>query len=98
MIKEKKCPSCFHWNMGDALNCVKCNSLLDKNEILREEREKINGKPRIEKPGWLDNYLEKTQYTTNPFVKIARNALTIGWIMYMGILSFIVWFAVTLAG
>jgi hypothetical protein len=71
---------------------------MDKNEILKEERENIYGKPKIEKPGWLDNYLEKTKDTTNPFVKVARTCLTVGWVMYMGILSFIIWFAVGFSG
>jgi len=98
MNKEKKCPTCNHWNKGDVMNCSQCNSLLDKNEILKVEREKVYGKPKIEKPGWLDNYLERTKDTTNPFVKIARTALSVGWIMYMGILSFIIWFAVGFSG
>jgi hypothetical protein len=98
MAKQKKCPSCNHWNSGEKANCEKCNSLLDKNVILKEEREKIHGKPKIEKPGWLDSYLEKTKDTTNPFVKVVRTCLTVGWVMYMGILSAIIWFAVGFSG
>lgn len=98
MSKQKKCPSCSHWNDGEAVNCVKCHSLLDKNEILREEREKIYGKPKVEKPSWLENYLEKTKDTQNPFVKILRISLNIGWISYMAIITFIVWFTVGFSG
>lgn len=98
MNKERKCPSCDHWNKGDSTHCEKCNSLLDKNEILREEREKIYGKPKPEKPGWLENYLEKTKDTTNPFVKVARVTLNVGWITYMAFITFIVWFTVGFSG
>jgi hypothetical protein len=98
MVKERKCPSCNHWNKGVSTHCEKCYSLLDKNEILREEREKIYGKPKLEKPGWLENYLEKTKDTTNPFVKVARFALNVGWIIYMAFITFIVWLAVGFSG
>ena len=98
MIKERKCPSCNHWNKGDFTHCENCNSLLDKNEILRKEREKIYGKPKLEKPGWLENYLEKTKDTTNPFVKVARFTLNVGWIIYMAFITFIVWLAVGFSG
>lgn len=98
MSKQKKCPSCNHWNQGESLNCESCHSLLDKNEILREEREKIYGKPKVEKPSWLENYLERTKDSTNPFVKFARISLNVGWISYMTIISFIVWFTVGFSG
>jgi len=98
MVKEKKCPSCSHWNAGEKIRCDQCHSWLDKNEILKEEREKIYGKPKIQKPGWLENYMERTRDSTNIFVRFIRTSLTIGWITYMAILTFIIWFAVGFSG
>lgn len=98
MEKQKKCPACGYWNTGDIISCEKCHSSLDKNEILKQDREKIFGKPKVEKPSWLENYLERTKDSTNPFVRFAHVSLKIGWITYMAILTFIIWFAVGFSG
>lgn len=98
MEKEKKCPSCGHWNKGDLSKCGECHSHLDKNVILKEEREKKFGKPKVEKPSWLENYLRRTENTTNPLVKIGRFFVLARWFTYMGILTFIIWFAVGFSG
>lgn len=98
MQKQIKCPACAHWNIGEHINCEKCNSPLDKNIILKEEREKKFGKPKVEKPTWLENYLIRTEGTKNPFTKLGRFFVLAGWFTYMGILTFIIWFAVGFSG
>lgn len=100
MQKETKCPDCGHWNQGSQERCSSCNSLLDRN-LYRKEKLEAEGKlpvRKVKKPDWLDRYLERTAQSNNPMVMFARGVITVAWIMYMGMISFILWLIAWLAG
>lgn len=97
--KVVKCPHCENWVEKVSSSCPSCHSLLDRNEILHEQR-KAEGLIKIKdrKPGVIDKWIERTADTKNPFLKVVRYLVMMLWFTYLGLLAFVIWFVTMLAG
>lgn len=89
---EKLCPNCKTWNVYTAedKNCLNCGSLLDKNEIIYQEKKQKGLIPPFPK---TKPFLEiKESY---PLVlKIMLHIIRPIYFTFMFIISSILWFVV----
>lgn len=89
---EKICPSCKTWNSysEDEKNCTNCGSLLDKNEIIFEEKKQKGLIPAFPTPR---PFLEiKASY---PLVlRVILHIFRPVYFVFMFIISAILWFVV----
>lgn len=92
MQNEKLCPNCQTWStyVSDEKNCPNCGSLLDKNEIIFEEKKKQGLIPPFPKP---KPFMEiKESY---PFLlKLVLHVIRPVYFTFMFIISAILWFVV----
>lgn len=89
---EKLCPTCKTWNVykPEDKNCLNCGSLLDKNEIIYEEKKRKGLIPPFPKP---KPFLEiKESYPL--ILKIVLYIIRPVYFTFMFIISAILWFVV----
>ncbi len=91
-ISEKICPNCKTWSSYsvEERNCVNCGSLLDKNEIIFEEKKRKGLIPAFPKPR---PFLEiKDSY---PFLfRVVLHIVRPIYFTFMFIISAILWLVV----
>lgn len=95
MSGSKKCPNCHQWsswNQQKTDRCEHCGALLATETIEREEkREK---KKKEEEDRWVFNIQPDDPPLTIFFKKIGK----VGYVIFMAIVSFIVWLVAFLPG
>lgn len=99
--KEIKCPNCGEWTPGDKSYCQHCGELVDPEIIDRRERDKRKQEhdARSEaSKSKLERYLDKLQHSENPFKRMLFKVLNVIWMIYMGIVSFVIWFTTIFSG
>lgn len=98
---EIKCPSCGNWTPGNQANCIHCGALVDPALIDQKERDNRAEKNRKEREAAetrIEKYLKKLQQSENPFARFLYTVLNIVWIVYMAIVSFVIWFTAIFSG
>ena len=93
-----KCPTCSEWVSSETKFCTFCNSLLDRNELLKQEREQINGPTIIKQKSRVDLFIERTAESDNPFVILFRFFVRVVWFVYVSLIAFVIWFVTLLVG
>ena len=99
--KEIKCPSCGQWTPGDKSHCLHCGELVDTEIIDRQERDKRKEEHHARKEASkskLERYLDKLKHSDNPFYRALFNVLNVVWMIYMGLVSFVIWFTTIFSG
>ena len=93
----RKCPACKKWNEDNAY-CKYCNEPISPQIIrdLEDEEDLKKNQPLKKSP--LDKLQENIENSNNPFVIAFNKVLRLVWIVYMGILSFVIWFVTAIAG
>jgi hypothetical protein len=94
MAKEqikRKCPSCSTWNTKGEHRCKTCGVALQA-ELIIEEEYHAREKKRLERPRTkLDELVESLKGSRNPLVRILYFIVYSIWLVYIGILGFILW-------
>ncbi|HLP12552.1 MAG TPA: hypothetical protein VK177_11520 [Flavobacteriales bacterium] len=101
MARQIKCPHCGNWNSDSNQNCVSCQQSL----VLKPANEQKNEKTSFSElasrlrsqSGWLDRFFENAK-SGNVFMKSIAFLLQALWMVYFGILLFIVWMVTVVAG
>jgi hypothetical protein len=94
MIHQKKCPACGHWNEGDLKNCASCGGLMDKNELIKEERKKKGLYQEMKKHEKMFEV-----FPDDPvWLKIIKHIVAPIYWAFMAVLGFFMWFIATMAG
>lgn len=89
---QKRCPNCKAWNTysQDDKKCVDCGSLLDKNEIIYQDKKRKGLIPEFPKPR---PFLEiKASYPL--ILRIILHIIRPIYFTFMFIISAILWFVV----
>ena len=97
-VAQIKCPACSEWVSSDSNYCSKCNSLLDRNELLKKEREQISGPVKVKPKSRVDLFIERTAESQNPFVRVFRFFVQVLWFVYVSLIAFVIWFVTLLVG
>jgi hypothetical protein len=87
---ERKCWNCGHWNTNEAF-CVSCGSPIAPNQVRKVRKEKREKNFKVDKSK-LDEFAEKWKNTNNVFLKLLYKVAYLFWMLYIGIISFILWF------
>lgn len=100
MESQIKCPACSAWVSKSQSRCTACGSTLDRNQFQKEERIKAGTYPekKERKKTRIELWLERTESSENTLVVFARSIVKVVWLMYLGVLSFIIWMVTLLAG
>ncbi len=100
-ISEIKCQSCGNWTPGGQLHCVHCGALVDPGEIDRKARKvRAEAQRAREKAAEtkLEKFIKRLRKSENPFHRFVYHVLNIIWMIYMGIVSFVIWFTAIFSG
>lgn len=95
MKGSKKCPHCHQWsewNQDKTDRCEHCGALLAPEVVEREE--KRDKKKKEEEDGWVFN----VQPNDSPFKVLLKKVGKVGYVIFMAIVSFIVWLIAFLPG
>lgn len=98
---EIKCPSCGKWTPGDSETCVYCGALVDpqlRDQQEREVRAAEEERERIASQSPVEKKLAQLKNSDNPIARFAFGVLNVLWLIYMGIVSFIIWFTAIFSG
>lgn len=88
---ERKCRKCGAWN-GEEEHCLICGTVLDPQKI-RQQEIRTEEDRRAEAPkSKIEQLLNRMKDSSNPFVKLSYVLLKTFWLVYLGIVSFILWF------
>ncbi|MGB1000395.1 MAG: hypothetical protein ACPGVE_08690 [Flavobacteriales bacterium] len=100
-MNEIKCNACKNWTDGAKNNCSFCGNLVNPKEIKKIEQltkaEQLK-KQKEEKMSAFEKWIEQQEKSKKWHVKILVRLVKIVWVMYMALLSFIIWFIAWLAG
>jgi hypothetical protein len=86
-MAQRKCPHCSTWNEGEQKTCISCDGLLDKNEVLWEERKRKGVLVSPKEHGELFEIKPHYPWIYKVILHIIR---PIFWV-FMGIISFVAW-------
>ncbi len=87
---DVKCSNCETWN-ANVDYCTSCNhpvsreAILKAREVVREEKSKEIPISKLDK--WIGNWKK----SSNPFLKYSYKIASFIWIIYMAIVSFVLW-------
>lgn len=87
---ERKCLNCGHWNTDEAF-CSKCGAAISPNQVKKARSDERAKRIKVDKSK-LDEFASKWKNTDNPFLKLAYKVAYFFWMLYIGIISFILWF------
>jgi hypothetical protein len=101
MARQIKCTHCGNWNNDTDTVCNSCQKTL----VITQNHEQKNEKKSFSElaarlksqSGWLDRFFEKAK-TGNFFMRGIAFCLHALWMVYFGILLFIVWMVTIVAG
>ncbi len=99
--KELKCPNCGEWTPGEQSHCQHCGELVDPEIIDRQERDKRKKEHHARSEASkskLQRQLDKLQHSKNPLYQLLFKVLNVIWMIYMGLVSFIIWFTTIFSG
>ncbi len=99
--KEIKCVHCGKWTSGNVSNCQNCGGLVDYKIIDLKEREaiaKAAEKRRKQNETKLERLIQKMQESKHPLARVSFHALNIIWIIYSGLIAFVIWFSAIFSG
>ena len=88
---ERKCASCGRWNVGKVDNCQFCNEPISPEKIIAtraEKREEVEKQKPLDK---IDIYLKKLKGHPNFFVRILFQIIYSTWVVFMLLVSAIVY-------
>lgn len=101
MARQIKCPHCGNWNNATDVICTSCQKSFVVNKTNGQKNEKTSFSELAARlksqSGWLDQFFEKAK-TGNLFMKGLAWFLHALWMVYFGILLFIVWMVTIVAG
>ena len=91
-LTEKLCPNCKTWNRyhNDNKNCVHCCSLLDKNEIIYEDKKRKGLIPPFPQPRPFLEIKDSYPWILRAILHIIRPI----YFVFMFVISAILWFVV----
>ena len=87
-MNERKCPHCQTWNKGTGAICSACGGLMDKNEVLHQERKRKG----LVMPKKTESELFEIKPHYPWFYKVILHIIRPIFWGFMGIVSFVVWF------
>ena len=94
---ERKCPSCGTWN-NDNDFCKQCGMAISPKELEKLEVVKRQTFSDKVKKTMVDKGFIRFKNSKNPFLRELYKILYGFWVVYMAIISFILWFITLLAG
>lgn len=95
---ERKCSSCGKWNNGAIENCIFCDAPISPKKII-ETREKERKASEANEPlGKIDIYLKGLKEHPNFFIRILFNIVYSVWVVFMLIISAVVYFVALTPG
>lgn len=91
-VLEKICPNCKKWDNyhPEEKRCKQCGSLIDKNEIIHEDRKKRGLLPKFNKPKPFLQIKASYPWYLKLLIRIVRPIVYV----FMLIISMITWFVV----
>ena len=95
---ERKCASCNKWNVGERENCEFCNAPISPEKIISsraQKREEVESQKPSDK---IDLYLMKLKEHPNFFVRILFQVIYSTWVIFMLIISAVVYFVALTPG
>lgn len=88
---ERKCEHCDTWNIGDHDNCKNCGKPIKPEKII-ESRADLREQKEAAKPlDKIDVQLKKLKEHPNLFVRILFKVVYSTWVIFMAIVSAIVY-------
>lgn len=87
---ERKCSNCGEWNSNEAF-CKSCNAPLSPRQVNKVRKASRAKRNKMDKSK-LDEFAYKWKHTKNPFLKLSYRVAYFFWMVYIGIISFILWF------
>ncbi|MCT4581560.1 MAG: hypothetical protein N4A35_09100 [Flavobacteriales bacterium] len=95
---ERKCSNCGQWNVGNQEFCQFCNAPISPKKII-ETREEKRVKEEKEKPlDKIDLYLKRLKDHPNFFVRVLFRIVYSTWVVFMLIVSAVVYFVALTPG
>jgi hypothetical protein len=88
-----KCHQCGNWSQGSVENCEVCGVILDKNVYLKSISEERNPKEKSSRPDFF--IINKED---GVLLVIWKRILQAGYLVFMAIMSFIIWFVALFSG
>ena len=88
---ERKCKSCGVWNADEQV-CKSCGTVLDPAEIRKQEHKNEESKRAAIPKSKVEKMLDQMKASSNPLVKLSYVVLKTFWLVYMAIITFILWF------
>jgi hypothetical protein len=88
---ERKCATCGRWNKGEIEYCSFCNAPISPEKIIASralEREEVESQKPLDK---IDVYLKKLKEHPNFIVRILFRIIYSTWVVFMLIVSAIVY-------
>ncbi len=95
---ERKCTSCNKWNIGEHENCQFCNAPISPEKIIEsraQKRQEVEEQKPLDK---IDVYLKKLKEHPNFFVRILFKVIYSTWVVFMLIISAVVYFVALTPG
>lgn len=82
-------------------NCIHCNQLVDPVKLDRQERairQMQAEKKALAEESKLAKLIKRLQQSENPFLRLLFHVLNVIWLIYMGLVSFVIWFTAIFSG
>lgn len=95
MVNERKCHACGKWTDGNKTHCIHCNALTDPALIAKEKstaRQKEHREQELAKESKTVKKFKALKHSEKLFHRVVYAIFDVIFTIYMGILSFIVWF------
>ncbi|MFM1932337.1 MAG: hypothetical protein RL226_1640 [Bacteroidota bacterium] len=94
---SRKCLECGHWNDGGSSHCTQCSKLIDPVQLQQNRLEEKRLREQTP-PSWLDQLIDRTKQSKNPFVIAAVALLRAAWFVYWVVITFIIWLVAATPG
>jgi len=95
---ERKCPECGKWTDGSLTHCNYCNGLIDPSKIIERDAAAYENEWLSNQKSKLDLFAKRIKEHKNPLVKGAFYTVYGLWLVYMGILTAILYIIAFLPG
>lgn len=95
---ERKCANCGHWNIGDHELCQFCNAPISPERIIKSREQKRVNEEKEKPLDKIDVYLKQLKEHPNFFIRMLFKVVYSTWVVFMLIVSAVVYFVALTPG